>query len=161
MSTDVLQNLDANIIAPRIVQGAYPKAYEKGGLSKLGYKYLVLAAEELQPKGYFGDVKVIYMPYDDSYKPLSPSQWLRIKAIASSLAEAVKKGDQVLITCAMGWNRSGLITAMTLAHLHPTATGEQIVELIQRRRAGALSNDAFVEKFVQWTAAKAQQRPKT
>jgi protein-tyrosine phosphatase len=149
-------NLDAHVIVPGVYQGAYPKAYEKGGLHVLGFRALVLAAEELQPIGYFQDVEVIKVPYDDTYKDLPKSQWLKIKLTASRLASLVKAGNSVLITCAMGWNRSGLITAMTLAELYPTIPGEKIVQQIQLRRPNALGNEAFVDRFIHW----ADNRPK-
>ena len=65
------------------------------------------------------------------------------KHVAMAVADAVRDGKVCVVTCAMGLNRSGLVTALALVELGRTA--EQAVELIRRARGPlALCNEAFL-----------------
>lgn len=64
--------------------------------------------------------------------------------VAEEVRERLERGEQVLVRCQMGINRSGLIVAATLL-LHGW-TAEEAVERIRRHRDPlALSNPHFVE----------------
>jgi protein-tyrosine phosphatase len=63
---------------------------------------------------------------------------------AKAAASAHKRGGNVLVTCHMGLNRSGLVTAMML-HLLTPMTGERIVAHVREHRPGALCNLHFAK----------------
>jgi protein-tyrosine phosphatase len=59
----------------------------------------------------------------------------------------VSEGAQVLVTCRMGKNRSGLVSALAL-HLLTGQSGKACIQHIQSRRKGALRNPGFNECLV-------------
>jgi protein-tyrosine phosphatase len=140
--------LDATKIAPKIYQGSMPPPGTH--VRACGFDVLVLMAETHEytdEGGYvpgnvsFPGVKVIHAPIDDGV--LSESEWTEAIAAATQTARYVRKGARVLITCRMGRNRSGLVTALTL-HMLTRKSGGQIVKHVQMMRSGALTNRSFV-----------------
>ncbi|WP_158566523.1 DUF4326 domain-containing protein [Micromonospora craterilacus] len=78
---------------------------------------------------------------------LLPADARRCAELAGIAAAAVRAGRRALIRCQAGYNRSGLVTALTLIRLGRTA-GEAI-DLIQARRSPyALFNGHFVEHLL-------------
>ena len=134
-------------------QGSFPN----GDLQTAGIDLLVLAAEELQPdenakpgyyKGtpddlFFPGVDVILAPNkDEAYFPVS-RKMIALMA-AQHVADAVREGKNVLVTCAAGLNRSGLVTALALRELFGKP-GEDAVARVRERRPGALTNEIFAD----------------
>lgn len=108
------------------------------------FDVLVLAAMEHQPSSRcFPGVKVIHAPIDDA--PYVPENEIRIVQKASIIvANALRHGKRVLVTCWQGRNRSGFIVAVALVRLgmHP----DLAIDLVRRARGEtALSNQAFVQ----------------
>jgi hypothetical protein len=89
-------------------------------------------------------VKVIYLPMNDrqwNWRS-SPKEVRALVKIAKSAAAMFQRGNRVLVTCSMGWNRSGLVTGLILRALG--FPGGKAVDLIKQRRGpGALSNWSF------------------
>lgn len=76
--------------------------------------------------------------------------------IAEKAARAVKDGKRVLVRCQAGYNRSGLITALTLIHLGHDA--EAAIDLIRAKRSRwALFNGHFL-RYVREERVKAGER---
>ncbi len=68
---------------------------------------------------------------------------IRCGELADLAAAAVTDGRRVLIRCQAGYNRSGLVTALTLMRLGHTA--EQAIDLIREKRSVyALFNEHFL-----------------
>lgn len=133
--------LDATRIATRIYQGSAPPPGPD--VRRCEFNVLVLSAMEYQPPSeMFPGVRVVHVPLDDA--KLTRAEWVRAVAAADQVARAVRDKDaRALITCAMGRNRSGLVTALTL-YLLTGERGDKIVRHIQRRRQNALTNPSFV-----------------
>jgi len=109
---------------------------------RCGFDVLVLAAKEFQPLSeLFPGVEVIHVPIDDAQ--LSRWEWKSALSAADIVARRVRGGKRALITCYMGWNRSGLITALTL-YMLTGEPGAKIVQHVQRQRSHALTNPSFV-----------------
>ena len=120
-------------IVPGLYQGGAP---EPGALP---FDLIVFAAVEYQPtaSAFPGSV-VLHVPYeDDAEVPVQA-----IHTAARHITRALRRGKRVLITCAMGLNRSGLITALVLMNLLGWS-GARAVSHVQRARFGALSNPWF------------------
>lgn len=130
--------LDADRIIPRLWQGSRPP---KGPLlQSRGVDVVVLCANEHQPPGYaFPGVHVVHAPFDDDLISRS------IVEVASAAAERVALthagGRRVLVTCNMGWNRSGLVNALALHALG--YSGREASRIVRRQRRGALGNTTF------------------
>lgn len=135
--------------ASRIVEGLYQGSMPPVGLwvRQAGFDTLVLSAKEYQPStSSFPGVCVVHVPLDDA-KP-SAAEKRSIELAGRLVASEVARGRRVLVTCAAGKNRSGIITAVAMRHLYPGATRTEIVDRIRaRRRIGALSNPWFVASF--------------
>jgi protein-tyrosine phosphatase len=120
------------ILAGKLAQGAYPKP----PIEAFGpFDVVVFCAEELQPRLHAlpRTKKAVYVPLDDNpYQPVSAADAKRVREIGAVLAKDILAGRRVLVTCAMGANRSGLVTGMTLRALGHH--GPAAVELIRARR---------------------------
>jgi protein-tyrosine phosphatase len=129
--------MDANQILPRLWQGADPP----GGplLKQMGVQVLVLCAAECQhPRHLFPGVQVIYAPMrDTSDVPLGVAL-----STAARVAALHRKGARIMVCCAQGINRSGLITGLAV-RLLTGMSGRRALHHVQGRRRGALRNDAF------------------
>jgi protein-tyrosine phosphatase len=82
-------------------------------------------------------VLYIYFPIDDAELP----DLTRLHAVAQLGAQLVSQGHKVLAHYALGCNRSALMAGLILIYLG--MAGEDAVDLIRRRRAGALFNETF------------------
>lgn len=103
---------------------------------------IVLAAEEYQPHATrFPDVEVIHVPLDDA--PTRPMREGEIKdalRAADRVAQHLRAGRRVLVSCALGLNRSALIAAIAMHDVYGMAPDEIIRRLRQARGPWALSN---------------------
>lgn len=142
----------ASRVTHRLWQGSVPSPSEA-----LPFNVVVLCAEEHQfpeigPRG-FGDATILRCPLQDE----PPSQGAVDRAMRMGLEVAARHtADQrVLVTCAMGMNRSGLVVGLALLALGTTAPGA--VEAVRRARPGALFNPHFV-KLIYDVAGRAMVR---
>ena len=106
---------------------------------------VVLTAKEHQPSSaHFPGVEVVHAGYDDSFRP-DPMDLARAKVAAQKVANALASGKRVLVTCYMGLNRSGLVSALSIYILSEgRITGREAVQIVRMGRPGALGNPAFV-----------------
>jgi protein-tyrosine phosphatase len=107
----------------------------------------VACAVELNP-GYFAreNKLTLWCPLDDC-RPPRRGDMARAHQAASFVAEQLQNGKHVLVTCAMGLNRSALVAGLALRRLG--FTGEQVVETIRHARGPmSLNNPAFLEQIL-------------
>lgn len=132
----------SDILQGRLFQGSFPPC--GAPLRARGFSLLVLAARELQPPDQcYPGVRIVRVPLDDNPRlPPNAHEVEQIMKAAADAANIVRRGGKVLITCAAGWNRSGLITATALRYLG--MSGAQATAHVQARREDALINPAFV-----------------
>lgn len=137
--------MNADRIATKLWMGAYPKIDMCDGRFGL----IVLAAIE-RPDLPFGcrGQGVVRVPLDDIDAPMEPQDIaLAIKA-AETVNAARRRGIRVLVSCNMGVNRSGLVTAMALV-LEGMSPDSAIALVRTKRRPRTtdlepLCNDEFV-----------------
>lgn len=131
--------IDANQVVEKVRIGSAPPLGTE--LFRAGFTCLALCAEEIQPRGAaFPGITVVHAPMDDA---------LLTREIADVAHEAAdvlyrlwRREDQILVTCAAGRNRSGLVTALLVRRIYG-CSGKSARELVQSRRAGALTNGSF------------------
>ncbi len=104
---------------------------------------IVFCAEEYQPRNNW-NVECLYCPLDDATPTVT--EVTHAKATGKRVADRVRSGKRVLVTCAQGRNRSGLVNGYALQFLGETPPAS--VQLIQRLRRNALTNDAFVNALL-------------
>lgn len=125
-------------VAPRLWQGAAPdptKPYPE-------FDVIVLCAQEVQPRFARFKGSLIRAPFADTPYPTEKERKIAIRA-ARLVAKHLGKKRRVLVTCAMGWNRSGLVNALAL-RMATRAHPEEIIRRIRAARGEhALMNPAF------------------
>lgn len=136
--------IDATHIWDGLYQGSRPPLGP--WVRRLGFDVLVLAAEEYQPPGRsFPGVKVIHAPLDDG--PVDDRARKTVRGASRLVQAYLGEGKRVLVTCHMGLNRSGVITAASMRRV-TGAEPMMIVDHIRSKRGVmALSNPHFVESF--------------
>lgn len=139
--------LNAHEIIPGLWQGAAPP--EGSRLRDLGFSALVLCAKEHQPKArVFPGVQTFHAPNDDDFSRPPTRDELRIALNAArQVAQIVRRRDTVLVTCWMGLNRSGLVSALAL-HLLTGHSGFTCIQDVRRARKRALRNPGFLEALL-------------
>lgn len=134
-------------IVPHVAQGSWPAISSKGkGEAFKIADIVVLCAEEHQAKGLQAPPgkHIIRLGFDDdTYRPIPPEAGKIFHAHAQQLGKAALSGRKVLITCAMGLNRSGLITALTLMHGYRMRPSDAIKLIRGRRSKDCLCNPMF------------------
>jgi protein-tyrosine phosphatase len=100
----------------------------------------VLCAKEFQPgpERYLG-TQIVRAPMNDVQ--ITDDIAETAHAAASEALDLYRQGASVLVTCAWGKNRSGLVTGLML--VGEGYSGEEAVRLIQNRRPGSLFNESF------------------
>lgn len=138
--------IDAHEIVTGLWMGAVPPRGRE--LCDIGFKTLVLCAKEWQ-FGYdtFEGVTVIRCPLEDA--TLDARDVMAAKATATLVAREIKANRKVLVSCASGMNRSGLVTALALRELG--SSSKDAIKTIRARRCDAarlalrpLCNESFV-----------------
>lgn len=120
-------------------QGPIPPKGDRVGRS---FDVLVLCAAEYQPaRQLFPGVEVLYAPLRDTIP--TPEEIVTWRRTAAAVAERLGRGKRVLVTCAAGLNRSGIVSAgalMLLGH----APGAATRGVRRARGTRALGNTYFV-----------------
>lgn len=135
-----MKSIDASpILEGSLYQGSAPPIGDK--LRRAGFHAVVLCAREVQPIGFDSSIHVIRAPFDDVVDP-APSDLKRAAAAAKRVAQLVRIGYCVLVTCAMGLNRSGLVSALAMREI-TGKSGTSCMLHVRSKRQGALSNRTF------------------
>ncbi len=129
-----------NFVIPGVLaQGSAPVPY-----TILPFDTLVLCADEYQPssKEFPGISQVIHVPLNDDGSPMTPNEMRFALKAGLEVAKQLRQGRRVLVTCWMGRNRSGVVSALALENLGIPYT--QAVKAVRKARAFALTNKYFV-----------------
>jgi hypothetical protein len=126
----------------RVYRGLFQGGFLAPYAESRFYELHVGCAVEVPPNGdYAGRAKHLMLD-DPDPRTLKPRWSRNVLAAAKDVAEAVARGHRVLVTCAMGWNRSGLVSALALCRLG--FSPEDAMRTVRRARgSGALSNKSF------------------
>jgi len=111
-----------------------------------------LFAQEYQPDDPLGRYELLKIGYDDNSgaEDVELSQVANLAdGAADTLSDRLRAGKSCLSSCAMGLNRSGLVSALTLMKLTGMTPTEAVAQVRGMRRAQegmqALCNPKFVE----------------
>jgi hypothetical protein len=133
----------------RIARGLFMGSRPPRGpwLRRSGFHVLVLCACDFQPPTrHYPDVDVTRIPLDDTGQPLAFHELEFAKRLAQDLSKRIQHGENVLVTCNHGRNRSGLVAALTFRQLTGCSGAEACahVKLTRNSPFGpALTNPAF------------------
>lgn len=130
-----------NYITPMIAQGSRPPA--GSWLRENGFTVVAFCAHEFQPEQrYYHGVIVVRASLDDSGTPMSSREWSDAQRASAQVATLVKGGHCAYVSCWMGQNRSGLVSALAL-HRLTGISGRRAADHVRRHRPKALSNPYF------------------
>ena len=106
---------------------------------------IVLAAEEYQPHATrFPGSEVIHVPLDDApWRHMRPDEIAGAVRTGEAVARRLRAGRRVLVSCAMGLNRSALVAAIAMHDVHGMGADEIIARIRRARGEWALSNPNF------------------
>jgi len=115
-------------------------------IRRRGVGMVVFAAIEHQPD-LPDDIEVVRLRVAD-FVPSSVEMFRNMHGWASTVADLVAKslanGRSVLSTCWKGWNRSGLVSALTLTRVGGVPPSSAVSAVRRARGSLALSNPSFV-----------------
>lgn len=107
---------------------------------------LALCAVEYQVPNAFPGVETLAVPLNDDGSPMTRQEAKAAVAAAGQVISWLSSGKSVLVTCYMGLNRSGLVTAIALCKGPDPLRVNQAISLIREARGpGALRNDYFIQ----------------
>lgn len=135
--------VDASRIASGLYQGGAPPFAE--AVLDAGFHTLVLCAYEIQAHdAVTGQLEVLRCPLDDDpLQPLTDIDWTKAVNTAQRVGRRVRRGRRVLVTCAAGRNRSGLVSCIAL-HLLTGMRGAEAIAHVKRMRGDlACTNPQF------------------
>lgn len=106
---------------------------------------IVLMAMEYQPPAdQFPGAEVIHAPLDDDpSRPLREDEMALAVKTASRVTRRIRANKGVLVSCAMGLNRSSFVAALAMRELYGMDVDEIIRRVRQARGPWALSNPNF------------------
>lgn len=134
--------IDASQVAPRLWVGARPPTDRD--LPKIDV--LVLCAKEIQPQKLAFHGTVIRCPLDDDpIHGVTMAELARAAQTSRTVARALANdGKRVLVTCAMGLNRSAFVASLALGRA-TTMSADRIIAIMRTRRdPKCLFNEHFV-----------------
>jgi len=140
------------LTAARVVPGLWQGSAPTPGMA-LPFDAVVLAACGHQPPGkrIFGPrAEVVRVPLTDGGMPLSPRDLDRALRAAVWIGKTHESGKRLLVTCEMGWNRSGLLVALALVFEGYSA--DAAVMLVRQARGRAALGNAHFEAYVHGVA---------
>jgi len=138
--------VEATELIPGLFIGSTPPV--GSDLAHEGIDTVVLCALEYQPssQNFPGLRSVIHAPLDDSQ--ITPAERDTALLAAMETADRYLRGEQILITCMQGRNRSGLVAALTIALIWcvPPIVAARHVRKTRVAPGGfpALTNPSFV-----------------
>jgi protein-tyrosine phosphatase len=132
---------EANEVVPGLLVGSKPPPGHHDDVD-----VIVLTALEYQPRAeLFPGAEVLYAPFDDApTRPMHEDEIATALGAAARVARRLRAGRRVLVTCAMGMNRSALVAALAMQELYPSMGADEIIGRIRHARGSwALSNPNF------------------
>lgn len=130
---------DADEVATRLYVGSKPPP------GRHAYDAIVLAAIEYQPPAhFFPGTEVIHAPFDDAPGRLMwNDEIVTATKAAARVSQLLRAGRRVLVSCAMGLNRSALIAAIAMHDVYGMRADEIVRRIRRGRGMWALSNPNF------------------
>lgn len=130
--------IDASNVVPKLWVGGKPPVDRTLPM----FTMVVLAAQEYQPDPVPWTGRVVRARLDD-HDP-TPNEILTAVTSARQVAEEMRRGGRVLVTCYAGLNRSAWVASMAILMTRPKATPSAVIGVMRRRRSHlALSNPHF------------------
>lgn len=128
-------------VVPGLFQGAMAWSATRRAASSGEYDLVVLCAREVDPPTLPSGVAKYTLRLDDEPE-LNSDDFVSVLKAAYLVQTARRRGKQVLVACAMGLNRSGLVSGLSLRLAG--LSGAQAVHAVKSARGEfALSNPLY------------------
>jgi protein-tyrosine phosphatase len=140
LQTDTTPALDVARVAPKLWIGSAPPVGRS--LTRARFDAVILCAKEYQPSSReLPGVFVVHAGFNDSLDPSEADVETALEA-SHLVAQLVADKQRTLVSCWLGKNRSGLVTALALHWLYGLP-GRECIAAVRDARPGALFNPAF------------------
>ena len=106
------QLIDANLVAGTMFMGAFEPP--RRGLREHIDAIVLCALERQPPTLAYTGIKVMHCPLLDDLTPLTIDEFYMVQKMIKRLRTLLDEGAVVLVSCYMGLNRSGFISAAAL-----------------------------------------------
>ena len=127
-------------VAPGLFVGSKPVFGRHEGIDVI----VLMALEHQPPAHLFPGVEVIHAPIDDDpSRPMRADEINQVINTGERVARRIRAGRRVLVTCALGLNRSAVVAALALHFVFGMGADEAVARLRRARGAWALSNPNF------------------
>ncbi len=136
----------------RVYENLFIGGAPPGGdfLSQNKIDCVILTANDHQDASIYKDIEVILAGgWDSDHWPIPEEHLSKWKQAADIVVDRLRNGKKVLVTCMMGQNRSGLVTAMAMQKLLGKEHSAEIVKHIQTYRKNALNNKHYVRYLLE------------
>jgi protein-tyrosine phosphatase len=112
-------------------------------LKQMGFDELWLCAEEYQPDTKeFEGVQVHHFPNQDLGQKITDATVKKVKNEAAKVAQALKEGKKVLVTCRMGWVRSAALIIAAMKLMNPSMDLDDEIARLREKRDPMVLNSA-------------------
>jgi len=144
-------------VPPDLIEGSEGRLYQAGYPANpncyVGFDVVVnAAAGDPGPTGPTSDFMGLYVSLAMSDNTIEEEDEQAIRLVCGVVAEALREGRAVLVHCAQGWNRSGLIVAGTLVRLGMSPS-DAVAHVRRDRGGGVLSNRSYLRWLLNQTTA--------
>lgn len=140
--------LAGTAVAPNMWQGPCPPSIEP--VVDARFTIIAFCAAEIQPPlpPRLNGLRILHVPLTDNpNSPMTDDEWMRAHEAGKKVAKYVLAGGKSLVTCAMGWNRSGIVNAVALHHAFGLSGPQAAHQIKSTRGANALSNPSFMRRL--------------
>jgi len=143
-ATALVQQIVTRSEVSKIVPGLFVGSKPPPGRHE-GIDVIVLAAMEYQPPAHlFPGTEVIHAPLDDAPgRPMTQDEIAIATKAAERVTRLLRAGQRVLVTCALGLNRSSLVAALAMHDVYGMSADEIVTRVRRARGPWALSNPNF------------------
>lgn len=115
------------------------------------FDVLAFCAMEIQPAlppEQRHGLSVFHVPLNDSHEaPMTDAEWQLAERSGREIARLTAGGHRSLVTCAMGWNRSGIVNAIAMHYRFGMSGPAAVAQIRAARGPQALSNPSFVRRL--------------
>ena len=138
-----MSRIDMNWVVPNLAQGSFPESFPAMWNA---VDVIFLMAHDCQARSQKeppGKIIVRVPMKDDIYRPVEGDVAQRFLSASEKAARYVRSGKRVAVTCAAGWNRSGVVSALTVMRLM-RMPAHNAVSLLRQRRPRRRESDGSV-----------------
>lgn len=113
------------------------------------FDMLVLCAIEYQVPHLFPGLQTVLAPMNDDGSPMTEAEGRIAVRAAGEVVRALVSGRRILVTCMMGRNRSGLVSALALCRGPARMSPKDATAAIRAARGDTAMRNPYFNEFLE------------